>query len=222
MRQASLRGLLLAADPEAVEIFINGLSSDVSELGPNFRAVRGCWGLNEGLADRAAATLIAELESMKERPNEELEPWLQSLGQVPSDLGAEWLLALARIAAGELHNMPARQWVAMQLSNGGEPGRAALARAFDAEKLERNRMDYLWAASLSAEEDTRAFLTSVVLADASRDHERLFAADRLVKLGPTQVVAPVLKRACLRIEDPLVRPAFQALLWTWYGDSPGR
>jgi hypothetical protein len=81
----------------------------------------------------------------------------------------------------------------------------------------RNRLDYLWASSLSAEQDTRDFLMEVVISNNSHDHEQLFAAERLVKLGPSSVVAPVLKRACLRVEDELVRPAFQALLWTWYG-----
>ncbi len=217
VRQACLRGLLLAADPEGVEIFINSLRSDVSELGPSFRAVRGAWAKNEGLADRAAGALISELQVMKLRPMAELEPWLQSLGQVPSELGAAWLIKLAEGATGELHNMPARQWIAMQLSNGGHFGRAALSLAFEEEDLLRDRMDYLWAASLSAEQDTRDFLMRLVIDDSSYDHERLFAAERLVKLGPTKVVAPLLKRACLRVEDKQVRPAFQALLWTWYG-----
>ena len=217
VRQACLRGLLLAGDPEGVEIFVNSLRSELGDLGPNFRAVRGAWALNEGLADRAATALVSELEAMKLRPMEEREPWLQALGQVPSTLGAAWLIKLAEGSGGELHNMPARQWIAMQLSNGGPIGRAALSQAFEEEELLRDRMDYLWAASLSAEQDTREFLMQVVIDDASYDHERLFAAERLVKLGPTSVVAPLLKRACLRIEDEQVRPAFQALLWTWYG-----
>ena len=30
-------------------------------------------------------------------------------------------------------------------------------------------------------------------------------------------VAPLLKRACLEITDPDVRPAYEGLLWLWYG-----
>ena len=90
-------------------------------------------------------------------------------------------------------------------------------RAYRNEVRVEHRLDYLWAASLSAEADTREFLMEVVLGEESLDHERLFAAYRLTKLGPTTLVAPVLKRACLRVEDARVRPAFQSLLWTWYG-----
>ena len=44
----------------------------------------------------------------------------------------------------------------------------------------------------------------------------LYAADRLVRIGPASVVAPTLKRVTLRVEDPTVRPALQCLLWTAY------
>jgi hypothetical protein len=169
------------------------------------------------LAERAAIGLIEELEAMSTRTLREREPWLQALGQVPSESSAEWLLALAQRSEGELHNMSAHRWIVMQMSNGGALGRAPLARAYRDEDSIELRLDYLWAASLSSEEDTRAFLMEVVLGEESLDHERLFAAERLTKMGPSAVVAPVLKRACLRVEDPLVRPAFESLLWTWYG-----
>ncbi len=217
VRQACMRALIADGDEETLEVFIAKLQGDVSDLAPIFRAVRGSWVKNPGLADRAGMVLLEKLEGMSSRTLSEREPWLQALGQVPSEIGAEWLLALAQSAEGELHNMPARRWILMQMSNGGALGRAPLARAFNEEESIELRLDYLWAASLSSEDDTRTLLLGVVLGDESHDHERLFAADRLTKMGPTPLVAPVLKRACLRIEDRLVRPAFESLLWTWYG-----
>ncbi len=47
-------------------------------------------------------------------------------------------------------------------------------------------------------------------------HELLFAAERLVRIGPTATVAPVLKRVTLRVEHSEVRRALQCLLWQAY------
>ena len=69
---------------------------------------------------------------------------------------------------------------------------------------------------MSREPDTIEFLIEVVLSERALDHERLFAADCLTKQGDTQRVAPTLKRACLRVTDRQVRPAFEELLWVWY------
>ena len=78
-------------------------------------------------------------------------------------------------------------------------------------------MDYLWGASLTREKDGLEFLLEVVMDTGVPDHERFFAADRLTRLGSTPRVAPLLKRACLTITDEQARPAFEGLLWTWYG-----
>ncbi|MDE0892538.1 MAG: hypothetical protein OSB14_10170, partial [Planctomycetota bacterium] len=217
VRQACMRGLLLAGDPEVAGVFIEALRSDLSELGPVFRAVRGCWDSHPRLADQAAEVLITRLEGMSSRAISEREPWLQALGQVPSTLGSSWLIELASRTDGEVHNMPVHRWLFLQVSNGGPQCRASLVDAFYKETSIERRFDLLWAASFSAEEDARAFLMDVVLRDDCLDHERLYAADRLTKLGPTSVIAPILKRACVRIKDAKVRPAFESLLWTWYG-----
>ena len=113
--------------------------------------------------------------------------------------------------------MPAHRWLVMQASNSGQVGRAALSAAWAREEEGERRMDYLWGASLSAEEDTREFLLEVVMSPEAFDYERIYAADRLARMGPTPMVAPILKRACLGITDAVVRPAFEELLWTWYG-----
>jgi len=47
-------------------------------------------------------------------------------------------------------------------------------------------------------------------------HELLFAASRLIRVGPSWKVAPVLKRATYEVEDVGVRGALQCLLWYWY------
>jgi hypothetical protein len=112
--------------------------------------------------------------------------------------------------------MSAHRWLVLQVSNGGAAGRELLMHSWTEETDAERRLDYLWGASLSREADTVDFLARVVVSDDAPDHERLFAANCLVRLGDTPRIAPVLKRACLRISDSNVRPAFEELLWLWY------
>ncbi len=41
-------------------------------------------------------------------------------------------------------------------------------------------------------------------------------ASRLVRIGPSWIVAPALKRASYEVEDIEVRKALQCMLWHWY------
>jgi hypothetical protein len=70
--------------------------------------------------------------------------------------------------------------------------------------------------------------------DQLAPYELLYAAERLVRIGPAAVVAPALKRATLRTDQDDVRRALQCLLWSSYpgpsemseaapaGDEPAR
>jgi hypothetical protein len=216
VRQASLRALLSSGDEAAGAVFLEMVRSGPSDLGPALRAVRGVWEQQPGLAELTSKELIALLEGMANRPLKEREPWIQALGQVPSPEGSAWLLELAQTAQGDRHRMSAHRWLVMQVSNGGAVGRELLMQSWLEEADPERRLDYLWGASLSREPDTVEFLLGVVVSDDVPDHERLFAANCLVRLGETPRVAPTLKRACLAVTDRDVRPAFEELLWLWY------
>ena len=222
VRQACLRGLLAAGDAQGGDHFVGLLFEGPSELGPALLAVRGLWARNPNLADRAAEALMSQLSDMEERSVREREPWLQCLGLVPGREGAEWLLELARTSKGVSHKLSTHRWIVLQISNGGPLAREVLARSWRSEEDAERRMDYLWGASLTREADALEFLIEVVMDNKIPDHERLYAADCLAKLGSTPRVAPILKRACLDITDPGARPAFEALLWTWYGQTAER
>jgi len=47
--------------------------------------------------------------------------------------------------------------------------------------------------------------------------ELLYAAQQLASMGPAERVAPRLKRLALTVDDRLIRPALNNLLWNWYG-----
>lgn len=217
VRQASLSALLAHGDEAVGDHFISLLDAGPSELGPAFRAVRGHWDMSPGLASRCAGALIETLDGMKSRSLREREPWVQALGQVPSEEGARWLIGLAGEVDGENHQLSAHRWVVLQCSNGGPGSRRALMDAWAVESDAEKRLDFLWGASFSREADAIELLIEVAMSSEAADHERLYAADCLTRLGVTERVAPLLKRACLEITDPDVRPAFEGLLWLWYG-----
>ena len=75
-------------------------------------------------------------------------------------------------------------------------------------------LNYIWQDHTDASRD---ILMSIVTDPTRDEYERLYAADRLIRVGPATVVAPVLKRVYLDSTHRYVRPAFQCLLWTWYG-----
>ena len=216
VRQTCLRALLQVGDAAACDQFVDHLGGASSEIGLALRAVRGLWDENPALAERSVRVLLEELEEKGDRSVRDREPWLQALGQVPSETGAEWLLSLARSEEGESHRLSTHRWIVMQVSNGGPAARGVLVSAWRSEEDPERRMDYLWGASLTRDTDALEFLLEVVMDSNAPDHERLYAADRLTRLGATSRVAPLLKRACLTITDRDVRPAFERLLWTWY------
>ena len=58
----------------------------------------------------------------------------------------------------------------------------------------------------------------MILDERSTPYEVLYAAGRLVRLGPAAEQAPFLKRAVyFENTHEKVRPALQCLLWSWYG-----
>ena len=46
--------------------------------------------------------------------------------------------------------------------------------------------------------------------------ERLFAAQRAIKVGPSWIVAPRLKLVASTFDDASIQVALQCQLWSWY------
>jgi hypothetical protein len=69
------------------------------------------------------------------------------------------------------------------------------------------------------DDKSREFLLRIAEDERSDPLEVLYAANLLVHQGPAAIVAPRLKRIALRMSDARARPAFNCLLWQWYGDS---
>jgi hypothetical protein len=79
------------------------------------------------------------------------------------------------------------------------------------------RFDLLWAGTVGHDDATREFLIEALQAERTLPHERLWVAERLAQEGPASRVAPLIKRATLRMNHPDFRPSMECLLWRWFG-----
>jgi hypothetical protein len=216
VRQASLTSLLALGDEGAAEVALSMLGGGLREMEIALLSLRDHWTRHPGLEDEALAILARRLDDAAGESLEGRQALFQAVGQLPSEEGARLLLERARSEPGGLHRMSAHRWLVRQAGNTAQ-GRAVLARGWWEEDDTARRLDVIEAVAFGSDESARAFLLAVLRAERTSPPEVLYAADRLVRLGPAEEVAPVLKRRALALTDPRVRPALQCLLWRWYG-----
>ena len=104
----------------------------------------------------------------------------------------------------------------MQIGNIGEPSHELLLELLRTEDDVARRLDYLEGISMRGGDQAREILLEYVDGERATPYEVLYAAERLVRIGPARLVAPALKRATLRVEQEDVRGALQCLLWASY------
>ena len=141
---------------------------------------------------------------------------LQAIGQVPLEEAARKLVERARTASGEVSGMSARRWLFQQASNAGPAGQLVLAEQLERSDDELERLDLIEAISAWGGPVGLEVLARFVESERARPYEILLASERLVRLGTVEQVAPMLKRVTLRVTQPDVRVALQALLWLNY------
>jgi hypothetical protein len=172
------------------------------------------------LARRALERLGARDQLDAERPFEERRATLRAVGLIPLEEAAQRLHRLSQQVQGTVQGIPTARWLALQIGNTGEAGQSYLIQALDAEDDPLRRLDLIEALAANPTERAREWLLARAEAPDVAPYELLYLADRLVRIGPLERVAPVLKRATLRVEQADVRRALQGLLWTWY-PGPG-
>lgn len=138
---------------------------------------------------------------------------LQALGQVPLEEAARKLVERARTATGTVSGMSARRWLYQQASNAGPAGQLVLAEQLERCDDELERLDLIEAIAAWGGPVGLDVLARFVESDRARPYEVLLASERLARLGTVEQVAPLLKRVTLRVTQPDVRVALQALLW---------
>ena len=120
------------------------------------------------------------------------------------------------MSSGSISGKRVHEMMLIHASNTGPEGLDYLASELDHETDPLRRIDLLWAISSQRTDGARRHLHEFLAQEDNSLYEVLFAADNLARLGPSQDVAPVLKRICYRIEDNDVRLAMRCLLWKWY------
>lgn len=180
------------------------------------RVLREAMQADPAVARRAFDVAVNRYEETAHRPLDERSLFLVAMGQVPLEVSARRLLDEATRAEGAIQNFSARQWITMQAGNVGESGHELVLALLQEEDDVAHRIDLIEALSMRGGEQAREVLLDYVNGERATPYEILYAADRLVRIGPAGAVAPVLKRVTLRVEQPDVRRALQCLLWASY------
>jgi hypothetical protein len=168
------------------------------------------------LARRAFERLVARDAAESHLPVASRQPLYQAIGVLPLADAARWLRERGLALDEPLGGLRAHRWMTMQASNGGPAGRAWLAAELAGERDPLRRIDLLWAVSTHSDDLARETLLARVEDPDVDPYELLFVADRLANVGPPSLVAPLLKRVTLRVQQDDVRAALQCLLWRWY------
>ncbi len=168
------------------------------------------------IAERVLQILLEQDRALAGNPFWDRAPLLAAIASVPLEAAANYLAGMWNAPGAAQDGISVRHWMDMRIGNTGVPGQRLLWEALEKEKDPLRRIDLLEAFASQGGELARSRLLEFVLSDAAGPYEVLYAADRLVRLGPTERVAPVLKRATLRVTQPDVRVALQGLLWLNY------
>ena len=222
VRRVALTILVGWGDPAARDGALEGLKGDAAEFRTALIALGNGWNDDPELARRALDILVALRDERAHRGQEELARVENGIARVPLPEAAEYLLELGRAyplrSRGARSEMRNHRHFALKA---GQPGRERLAEQWAAELDPLHRMDLVEALPFGQTEDergaTRDFLIGILRSDRVHPFEQLQASMRLARIGPTEIVAPILKRATLDVTHPDVRRGMQCLLWDWYG-----
>ena len=175
--------------------------------------------MDADLAQRMWVRLRERWESESHLPLEQRLATLQAIGMCGAPDAARFLSDLSQAyPERRLEGLSAHRWICMQVANGGVVGRDVLYERLTSEEDPLRRLDLIWAyATIHGDEQVREGLLALVEDDALHPLERLFSAERLVRVGPSHAVAPRLKRVLPRIEhDQEAIAALRCLMWKWY------
>ena len=215
--QACMGGLISIGDRAGLDAAVGLIAADGSgDVAAAIRLLREPLADDRALAERVLGALERVHAAVEHRPIGERLRVLQVISQVPLAAAAEFLDEQRRRTSGEVQGRRADQWFLLQEGNVGEAATPLLESLLEEPRNEVERLDVLEALSMRGGDGARANMLHFLERDDARPFEILYAADRLVRIGPARIVAPVLKRVCLRVQDPRVRPALQCLLWSSY------
>ena len=150
----------------------------------------------------------------------ELTSILQTLGAVPGRETGEFLLAAGDLVGqNPIRGISGFRWCVGQAFNAGPSSREALRARLALETDPIKRLDLISFIWQDFEESSLDCLLGVIEDGSLSPYERLYVADRVVRMGQSERVVPVLKRIYRSDSGSVLRPALHCLLWVWYGPA---
>ena len=221
VRDVALGHLCRLGDVAALDLALSHLVGGPALLQGAIQALRGPIAADEALARRAFERLMERHELEKLRPLRERAATFKAVGIVPLADAARFLRETALAKPDErIEGLRSHDWLMIQASNTGAPGRDYLWSELAGEADPLRRLDLIGAVASTRNEDERDRLRERMLSiaeDTEADpYERLFAAGRAVRVGPSSAVAPRLRLVPGSLQVPEVQVAMQCLLWSWY------
>lgn len=218
--ELALQSLLRWGDDEGRATLMTLLAGTVPEREMAARAMRGSFDGRPDLAEQVRANLIAvwDRERNGAQRSPVLESVLVSLGAVPGVATGRFILD----RADEIAEMPAKptrgyRWVIGQAWNAGPAARDVLLERLGTETDPFKRLDLISFAWQDFADDSFEVLLGVIEDSSRASEERLYAADRALRMSHNIELLPVLKRIYRGTSDPVLRPGLQCLLWAWFG-----
>jgi hypothetical protein len=211
-------------DPDGRERALALLGSDrPGALDAGLRILGPPLAREDGELKRKAFERLREREQgLADRPFWERARLLSAMAALRFAPAADHLMEQMSSDAPVFEGQTPFRWLALRIGSCGEHGQERLWSALERESDEHRRLDLLEGFAAPGGALARERLLGFVMSDHARPYEVLFAADRLVRIGPMGRVAPVLKRAALRVSQVDVRLALQGLLWLSFpGPSAG-
>lgn len=180
------------------------------------RALRVVMDSDPAIAQKAFERLSARRAAEEKLSFEARAPLLVAIGQVPSVAAGKALYEMSRTATGMAFETRAERWLTLQAANTTAAAQPFFRGELDRERDPLRRIDLLEALALKGGDGARTALLELLEGDTLSPYEVLYAAERLTHIGPAEIVAPVLKRATLRVQQNDARRALQCLLWMNY------
>ncbi len=219
VRALALRALVHEGDPEAVDLALarldEGSTTAVREamaaLTPEARQ-------NPALAERVVRALSPRLAELRDQPLASRAQLYEALGTMPSAEAARLLLESARSTPGTFAGLRSHRWFMLQAGNTLPAGSAVLREALLLETDPLRRLDAITVLTGDSSEETVRVLSDIASGTtATSDFEALYVGTRLLRTRPANEIAPLLKRAALRMRDERARRALECVLRRYFG-----
>ena len=213
-----LKLLVAMGDPDARARALSMLGEEAGLLQTAIHALTEPLKEDPTLARQAWERLLERHALEEHRPLQKRAATYKAMGIVPLPEAALFLHELGMEHRGErMEGLDIHDWLMIQASNTGRPGRSALIPLLETETDPNVRIGLIHAISSNRDAFAREALLALLEGGDCQPLEILFIADRLIRVGPSWEVAPALKRASYAMEGDLeARRALQCLLWHWY------